>query len=51
MNEMYEMLKKKIDKMRSEHDTTVVLDFAEIAKLYQMVCYFKQIKDITNGME
>ena len=51
MNEIYEMLKEKIDKMRREHDTAVVLDFAEIAKLYQMVCYFMQIQSIANGMD
>lgn len=51
MDEIYEMLKQKLDKMREMKDTKIVLDFAEIAKLYQMACYMKQIQNIANGME
>lgn len=48
MDEMYEYLKKKIEEMHRKSETIATLDYAEIAKLYQMVCFMMQIKKIVN---
>ena len=51
MDEMYEMLKAKIKEMHDNCLTEIDMDYNEIASLYQMVCFMKQIKNITNGWE
>lgn len=51
MNEIYEYLKQKIDEMHKTNQTSVSVDYAEIAKLYQMVCFMMQIKKIANGWD
>ena len=51
MNEMYDYMKKKIEEMHNSDCGTITIGFAEFAKLYQMVCYMKQIQFIANGWE
>ena len=51
MDEMYELMKRKLDEMRKEKKTEVTMDFAEFASLYQLICYMKQIKFIVEGMK
>ena len=51
MDELYEMLKAKIQEMHNAHITEIDMDYNEIASLYQMVCFMKQSKHITNGWE
>lgn len=51
MNEMYEYLKKKIEEMHKANLTNVSVDYAEIAKLYQLVCFMMQIQKIANGWD
>lgn len=51
MDELYEFMKKKLDEMYKEKSTHVTLDFDAFARLYQLVCYMKQIQTIANGLE
>ena len=51
MDEMYEYLKKKIEEMHKNAETTTTVDYAEIAKLYQLVCFMMQIQKIANGWD
>ena len=51
MDEMYDYMKQKLEEMRKEKKTEVTMDFAEFAKLFQFVCYVRQIRFIVNGME
>lgn len=51
LNEAYEILKDKIKEMHDNCLTEIELDYNEIASLYQMICFMKQIKNITNGWE
>ena len=51
MDKIYRFLKEKIAEMHKEGKTSVSIDYAEIAQLYQMVCFFKQIQKIANGWE
>ena len=51
MNEIYEILKEKIKEMHETGTTEITMDYSDIAELYQMVCFMKQIKNITNGWE
>jgi len=49
MEELYEYMNKKNEEMYKSKDMTVTINFPEFAKLYQMVCYMKQIREIANG--
>ena len=51
MDEMYDYMKMKLDEMRKEKKTEITMDFAEFAKLFQMLCYVRQIRFIVEGME
>ena len=51
LNEVYEMLKDKIKEMHGKGMAVIEMDYSEIAALYQIVCFMKQIKHITNGWE
>ena len=51
MDEMYELLKTKLKIMREEHDDSICFDYYEVAQLYQVVCFMKQIRDIANGWD
>ena len=48
MDEMYEYIGKKLDEMLAHKAMTVEIDFANLAKMYQLVCYMKQIRRIIN---
>jgi hypothetical protein len=48
MDEIYEMLQKKLKTMRDEQTNIVSFDYHEVSQMYQMVCLMKQVKDIVN---
>ena len=50
MDEMYDYMKTKLDEMRKNKSLSVNMDFAEFARLFQLVCYLKQIKFIVDGL-
>lgn len=52
MEEMYDFLKEKIQEMQEKKTTSVQMDFADVAKLYQIICFMNQIKNIiVDGLE
>jgi len=51
MEELYEYLKRKREEMHRSGVYTVTIEFEEFAKIYELVCYMKQIKSIANGFE
>ena len=54
MDEMYELLKQKMETMREEKDDSISFDYYEVAQMYQLVCLMKQIKEIvvwSNGQK
>lgn len=51
VNEMYENLKAKLEFMREEKDDQVIFDYYEVAQMYQLVCFMKQIKEIVEWGE
>lgn len=48
MDELYKMLKGKLNEMRNNSDASVRMTFDEISRMYQMVCMMRQIKEITD---
>lgn len=50
MDEMYDYMKQKLEEMRENNTMTISMDFAEFARLFQFVCYMKQIKFIVDGL-
>ena len=46
MDELLEMLKSKLEKMRRNTACTVEFDFCEVSQMYQVVCMMKQIREI-----
>ena len=50
MDEMYDYMKTKLEEMRKNKLLSVNMDFAEFARLFQLVCYLKQIKYIMDGL-
>ena len=51
MNEISEMLKRKLNEMRSKGETTIMFSFEEVSKLYQFVCFMKQVRELVNWGE
>ena len=51
MDEMYEYMKTKLEEMRKEKKTEITMNFADAAKLFQIICYVRQIRFIMEGME
>jgi len=51
MDELYSLMKKKLEDMYHNKTTHVTLDFDAFARLYQLVCYMKQIQAIANGLD
>ena len=51
MNELYELLKKRIDAMRSEGRSNIVFSFEEVSQLFQFICFMKQVKELVNWGE
>lgn len=51
VDEMYELLKKKLHVMRDEKDDSIHFDYFEVAQMYQLVCFMKQIKEIVEWGE
>ena len=51
MDELYELLKQKLDCMRSVSSENITFDFSEVSKLFQFVCFMKQVKELVNWGE
>ena len=51
MDELYQLLKDKLKEMKDNYNHTRTLDYYDAAKLYQMVCMMKQIRDIVKWGE
>lgn len=51
MNELYELLKQKLNCMRDESSQLVIFSFEEVSQLYQFVCFMKQVKELVNWGE
>ena len=51
MDELYELLKQKLNNMRECEMETVSFNFTEVAKIYQFVCFMKQVKELVNWGE
>ena len=51
MNELYEMLNRKLNAMRIQGESQVKFDFSEVSQLYQFVCFMKQVKELVNWGE
>ena len=51
MEEVYQILKDKLNEMHKDNMTNVLVDYADIAKFYPMVCFMMQIKKIANGWD
>lgn len=48
MNELYELLKQKLETMRKEKEGYVEFDYNEVSQLFQFVCFMKQVKELVN---
>lgn len=48
MDELYELLKHKLDVMRNEKWETVMFSYEEATKMYQFICFMKQVKELVN---
>ena len=51
MNELYELLKQKLETMRKEKEGYVEFDYNEVSQLFQFVCFMKQVKELVNWGE
>lgn len=51
VQELYELLKDKLQYMRDEKDDLVSFEYFEVAQMYQLVCFMKQIKEIVEWGE
>ena len=51
MNELYELLKQKLNTMRSQGEGHIMFDFSEVAQIFQFVCFMKQVKELVNWGE
>lgn len=51
VQELYELLKDKLQSMREEKDDSVSFEYFEVAQMYQLVCFMKQIKEIVEWGE
>lgn len=49
LNELYELLKKKLKQMYNEGSDLVVLQQKEFFAVYKAICDLMQIKHITDG--
>ena len=48
MNELYKLLKQKLNAMRNEKWETVMFSYEEVAQMFQFVCFMKQVKELVN---
>ena len=51
MNELYELLKRKLEEMRKGKCETVTFNYAEVSQMFQFVCFMKQVKELVNWGE
>ena len=51
MNELYELLKQKLDTMRDRGDTHIQFGYEEVSQLFQFICFMKQVKELVNWGE
>ena len=50
IDDIYTFIKEKLDQMYEEGNLTVEITQAEFFHIYQMVCYMRQIKHITDNV-
>lgn len=48
MNELYELLKQKLESMRLGKVDHVMFNFNEVSQMYQFICFMKQVKELVN---
>ena len=48
MDELYVYIRQKLDEMRKQKTDTVEIDFDKLAKMYQTLCFMKQIRNIVD---
>jgi len=48
MDEMYDLIKQKLQQMRDEKKDTIAFDYHEVSRMYQIVCFMKQIREIVS---
>lgn len=51
MDDLYRMLKEKIERMREEGNPVIDFSFDETAKMYQFVCLMMQIQKIVEWVK
>ena len=51
MNELYELLKQKLEEMRKGKCETVTFNYEEVSQMFQFVCFMKQVKELVNWGE
>ena len=51
MDELYVTVKSLIKKMQDYGQSSVEVDFSTISRIYQLICLFKQIRDIAEWGE
>ena len=48
MDELYEYLKNELARMQANAGTGIVIDTSHAFRLYQLVCFMKQIRAVVN---
>ena len=48
MDELYVYLRQKLDEARKNKTDHVEIDFDKLAKMYQILCFMKQIRNIVD---
>ena len=48
MNDLYELLKQKLNRMRDESSQLVIFSFEEVSQMFQFICFMKQVKELVN---
>ena len=51
MNELYELLKAKLQEMRYAKCETVGFNYEEVSQLFQFICFMKQVRELVNWGE
>jgi hypothetical protein len=51
MNELYELLKQKLESMRLGKVDHAMFNFNEVSQMFQFVCFMKQVKELVNWGE
>ena len=51
MDSLYEYMKQKLKEMRDEKASEIPVGFAEMSKIFQLVCYVRQIRVMIDDVE